>query len=145
MHDLTAAIIPAMTPAEIGKVQQLEDILLQHPQIQIPIEQTLHAGLYARTARIPAGGLITGALIKLDTLLIVSGTTTVFIGNRTLQLQGHNVLQASAGRKQAFLAHTNLVLTMLFATHAATVEEAEQQFTDDHHRLTTRREQACQA
>jgi hypothetical protein len=134
-----------MLPAEVAKVQELEKLMLQQPQIAVQITHTLHAGLYARTACIPAGVMITGALIKVNTVLIVSGDTTVFIGNRTMRLHGYHVLQASAGRKQAFIAHAELHLTMLFATDAATVEEAEAQFTEEHGRLSTRKADSCQA
>ncbi len=45
---------------------------------------------------------------------------------------------ASAGRKQAYIAHKDTFLTMSFKTNAKTVEEAEAEFTDDHERLMSR-------
>lgn len=117
--------------AVIARVEQLEQQLLLLPQIEIRTEHVIHAGLYARTVTIPAGVAITGALIKRATLLIVNGDVTVSGGAEPFRIQGYNTLPASAGRKTAWYAHTDTNLTMLFATNARTVAEAEREFTDD--------------
>ena len=44
---------------------------------------------------------------------------------RATDLCGYHVIPASAGRKQVFVAHADTDLTMLFPSHAATVEDAE--------------------
>lgn len=133
-----AAQLPAMAPADIDKVRALEAEVLQAPQVDIPTRHVLHGGMYARTIRIPAGVLLTGALIKIPTVLVLDGDVTVFVGTKTIRLEGRHVLPASAGRKQAFLAHADTELTMLFPTHATTVEEAEAEFTDEADRLMSR-------
>lgn len=112
--------------------------MLAMPQIHIPTSHVFHAGTYARTIRIPAGAALTGALIKIPTMLIVSGQVTVFIGGETLELCGYHVIPASAGRKQAFIAHADTDLTMIFPTKATTVEQAENEFTDEAHLLFSR-------
>lgn len=131
--------LPAMAEADIGKVRALEQAIAAGPQIDIPITHTLHAGVYARTARVPAGAMITGALIKIPTVLVINGDATIFIGEGSIRLAGHHVLSAQAGRKQVFLAHAETYLTMVFPTHAATVEEAEAEFTDEVDLLQTRK------
>jgi hypothetical protein len=55
-------------------------------------------------------------------------------------LEGYNVFSAAAGRKMAFVALSNTSMTMLFATQAKTVAEAEAEFTDEVDMLMTRRE-----
>ncbi|MGL4680420.1 MAG: hypothetical protein ACRCWC_13690, partial [Plesiomonas shigelloides] len=133
MSDLILAqnCIPAMSDESVAKVRALESEAMQQPQVQIETIHTLHAGTYARTIMIPAGVMITGALIKIPTTLIVSGECMVFIGGDTIKLVGYNVLPASANRKQAFLAVTDTWLTMMFKTAATTVEDAEHEFTDE--------------
>ncbi len=110
-------------------------------QILIPTTHHFHAGLYARTIRIPKGVVITGALIKISTMLIVSGHASVFVGGDVIDLRGYNVLPASAGRKQVFLAHVDTDLTMIFPSRAATVDEAEAEFTDETDLLMSRDQQ----
>lgn len=136
-----AETLPAMTGEAIDKVRKAEASALELPQIDLPIQHNLHAGMYARTVTVPAGMVITGALIKIPTLLIVDGHCDVFTGAETVVLEGRHVIQASANRKQAFLAHTDTHLTMLFPTSATTVEQAENEFTDEADMLQTRRPQ----
>jgi len=135
----TRPVIPAMSAGAIRAVRALEERVLTLPQVPIETRHVLHAGMYARTVCIPAGVLITGAHITIPTLLIVSGHATLFIGEDDAELQGYAVVPASAGRKQAIYAHRDTLLTMLFPTAARTVEEAEEEFTDEPERLGSRR------
>lgn len=135
------AALPSMTPRAIGQVARLEEANLARDQVDMPTDHVLHAGLYARTILVPAGTLFTGALVKIPTLLVVTGEAMVWTGNdKPLHLAGHNVVPAAAGRKQAFLAMSDMALTMIFATEAGTVDEAERAFTDEHDRLASRRD-----
>ncbi|WP_369952278.1 hypothetical protein [Ralstonia syzygii] len=131
--------IPAMSDDEVDQVRRLERALLSGgAQVELPTSHVLHAGMYSRTVHIPADIVLTGALIKVATLLIVSGDATVFVGSESVRLRGYHVLPASAGRKQAFIAHAETALTMLFPTRAQTVEEAETEFTDEANLLLSR-------
>jgi hypothetical protein len=132
------ASIPTMSREAIDRVRQLEEETLQMPQVDIATHHVIHGGLYARTICVPAGVLLTGAEIKRPTVLIVSGHAHVTLDGDTVRLEGYHVLPASAGRKQAFLAVEDTMLTMLFPTCAQSVEEAEAQFTDDADRLMSR-------
>lgn len=136
--DATRPRFPAMSDEAVGKVRELEERALTAPQVEVETWHVLHAGMYARTIRIPAGVVLTGALIKRATLLVFHGHASVFIGDGEIELAGHHVIPASAGRKQAFIAHAVTDLTMLFPTTAATVEEAEAEFTDEADRLLSR-------
>lgn len=131
--------IAAMSAQAIDKVRRLEAVTRELPQVEIATHHVLHGGLYARTIRIPAGVLLTGAFIRVPTLLIVDGCVTVNTGDEPVTLAGRNVLAASAKRRQAFLAHTDTTLTMVFATQAQTVAEAEEEFTDEAHLLMSRK------
>lgn len=138
MSDIVTAGIPTMAIAAIGKVQALEKALAAHPQISLETDHVLHGGQYARTIMIPAGCVITGALIKIATTLVVSGDCTVYVGDDTIRLTGYRVIAAGAGRKQAFIAHADTYLTMVFPTDAQTIEQAEDEFTDEAHLLLSR-------
>jgi hypothetical protein len=141
MSDLVPASpsIPAMSDQAIAKVRAFEDFSLAHlPQDQVGTDHLFHAGVYARTITLQPDCHLTGALIKLATVLIVSGDADVYIGGKALELRGYNVIPAGAGRKQFIIARTVVHLTMLFATDAKTVDEAEQAFTDEYDRLFSR-------
>jgi len=131
--------IPPMSDTCIDKVRQLEEMNSVAPQIFIPTSHLLHGGLYSRTIKIPAGVLLTGALIKIATTIIVSGNIVAYIGDGVLELDGYNIIPASANRKQAFVANTDTYMTMIFPTLAETVEEAEKEFTDEVDMLSSRK------
>lgn len=136
----TTEQIAPMSPAAVAKVRALESAALQRPQVPIETLHTFHAGLYARTITIPAGVLLTGALIKIPTLLIFNGDAIVYGEGGGQRLTGYHVLSASAGRKQAFCALADTQLTMVFATDALTVEAAEAEFTAEAELLLSRRD-----
>lgn len=142
MVDLTTVPrvrMPAMSEQAIDNVRSLEQAILERRQRAIPTEHVLHGGMYYRTICIPAGVVITGAEIKVATVLIVVGDVTVFVGDSEFRVSGHERVPASAGRKVGFYAHADTWLTMIFPTGAKTVEEAESQFTDEAERLWSRR------
>lgn len=131
--------IPAMSNQAIEKVRKFEAEVLKLPQVNIATYHVLHAGMYARTVMIPAGCTITGALIKVATVLIVAGHAKVFLDNETAEMEGYNVLAASANRKQAFFAIKDTWLTMLFPSKAKTVFDAENEFSAEADLLMSRK------
>lgn len=141
MNGLVAAEsrIPAMTAQAIDKVRELEAITRELPQVEIATDHVLHGGMYARTICIPAGVLLTGVFIRVPTVLVFEGNATVNAGDEPVTLVGYHVLAASAHRRQAFVAHADTRLTMVFATQAKSVAEAEAEFTDEAHLLFSRK------
>ncbi len=136
---LLQARIPAMTPSDIDKVRRFEAHAMEEEQVAIGTLHLLHGGMYARTIRIPAGVKLTGALIKIATILVVSGDALVFMGDSAVRITGYNTLAASANRKQAFVALVDTDLTMIFPSQAVSVAEAEDQFTDEADMLFSRK------
>ncbi len=141
MTDLTVDSpgIPTMSAAAIDKVCHIESVLMAQPQCKIATHHVLHGGLYARTIRMEAGCVLAGALIKINTTLIISGAVTAYVDGRGVDFFGYNVIPASAGRKQVFYAHIDTDMTMLFPTDAFSVEEAEEEFTDETDALFSRK------
>lgn len=137
--------IPAMRPEAIDRVYQIEAENLARPQTDLRFEHRLHAGVYARTMIVPelAEGkacLITAALIRVPTLLISQGDALVYVGeDAPYRLTSHQIIEAAAGRKTAYVAASGFRLTMIFATSAQTVEEAEEEFTAEAHMLQSRK------
>ena len=135
----TEHYLPTMPDEALAKVRALEAEIERAPQVEIAIDDWLHAGVYARTAYLPAGIVMTGAEIKCATLLMITGDVIVFRGSDAVRLSGSHTIKAEAGRKSVFVAHADTTITMIFATNAATVEEAENEFTNEAHRLQSRK------
>lgn len=139
MNNLTITPIPAMSDDNINKVYELENYTSTQEQINIETSHILHAGVYSRTIKVPAGVMITGTLIKIPTILIVSGEVDVYIGNFKITINGYKVFPCAAHRKQVFVAKGDTYITMLFSTTASNVKDAEEEFTDEPHLLQTRK------
>lgn len=134
--------LAGMSAAAVTNVARLEDETAKLPQVQIATQHAFHGGMYARTIVIPRGVLLTGALIKIPTLLIISGDAVVYTEDGPIRFSGYHVMLGGAGRKQAFMALSDTTLTMLFPTAATTVEQAEAEFTDETDKLFSRRDNA---
>lgn len=141
MSDLTTVgqTLPASRNLDaLARVQEF--MLAETPQIPIRTEHVIHGGMYARTIRLQPGTLICGCHYIVPTMLVVNGTARVYVADGWMDMAGYNVLPASSGRKQLFLAITEVEITMLFATSAKTVQEAENEFTDEADLLVSRRD-----
>ena len=125
--------------------RRLEAENLARPQTELRFEHYFHAGVDARTMIVPElppgqSCLITSALIRVPTLLVSEGDALLYVGEEVpVSLTGYQVIEAAAGRKVAYLAQSGYRLTMIFATSASTVEEAEEEFTGEAHMLQSRR------
>lgn len=142
-HELTVnpdLALSATSPESLAKIDLLQGLLLDTPQLPLETAHVLHAGVYARTIRMPAETVLTGALIKIPTLLVVSGVANVWTDQGWLRLSRYTVLPGMAGRKQIFVARTAVDMTMMFPTQAKTVDEAEREFTDEYELLMSRRQ-----
>lgn len=133
MNDIaecTTALVP--TSAEmLAKLRAIDAEMLALPQTEITIDHLIHGGMYARTAHVPADTIVSGALVRRATVLVLQGDVTVFTGCDSVRLTGYHVLPGSAGRKQLFRTHTETHMTMVLPSDAQSVDEAEHEFTNE--------------
>ena len=135
----TADLSP-FDPSTDAQIKSLCSVLERDfPQAKIETEHLFHAGMYARTVWMPAGSVVVGARIKIQTILILNGHVRMKTGENWEELAGYCVLSGAAGRRGIVVVLEDTVATMIFPTNAKTVEEAEQQFTDEFEELGTRK------
>lgn len=127
-----------MTLETLNRVRLLERLNLERPQIPVVTHHLIHAGMYFRTILLPTDSILTGALIKIATVLIVSGDVGIYTGEHVVRWRGYHVLPASPHRKQVMIAYADTNLTMGFPTKAGSVEAAEAEFTDEAEMLFSR-------
>ncbi len=125
----------AATPAQVAA---LEDQLLVLPQVQIDTTHVIHGGMCARTIQIPAGIMLTGALLNHDNICVVHGDISVTTDEGTQRLTGYHVLPASAGRKRAGVTHGDTWWTMVWRTDETDLAEIEDAMTPESDRLQSR-------
>lgn len=133
MNPLTVASPALVAPdaRTLAALRDLDTAMRQYPQAEITVDHLIHGGMYARTAHVPADTLVSGALLRRATVLVLHGDVTVFTGAESVRLTGYHVLPGSAGRKQLFRTHAETVMTMVLPSAALCVEEAEHEFTDE--------------
>lgn len=120
-------------------IREFEQQVLSCPQVQIETQHVFHAGMYSRTIFLPAGTVLTGAFIVIPTILILSGDIVVYGQEGSRRFTGYNVLCGSSDRKQVGYAIGDSYATMIFPTKATTIEEAEEEFTDEAAGLMSRK------
>ena len=128
MGGMENAITTRMTgasPAWQAKVASVAAELERHESIPIEVEQHLHAGVYTRTGCQKAGTVVTTALIKVPTQLIISGHCRIYCERDVFDVRGFKVLEGLAGRQMIVYAYEDTWMTCAFATEAPSVEEAE--------------------
>ena len=141
---MTAALqsrseLPPTTAAGIAEVKALEAFNETMPPADVPTDHFIHAGCYVRTCRIAAGVLLTSALIKVPTVVIISGDVVIRTDGESHRVTGYTVLRGMAGRKVAYHALQDTTITMVYATRNAIPEDCEPEFTDEYEHLLTRR------
>jgi hypothetical protein len=123
--------VPTMSRVAIEQVRELERQILEQPQVPFTTDHVLHGGIYTRTMFMPAGVLITGALVKVPTTWTMWGDVLIGFGDNWQRFTGYAVLPCQAHRKQAGMGLIDSWVSMSFVTDADTIEEAEAAFTDD--------------
>lgn len=130
--------IPATVDAVLEATRKVEAVLKGMPQVDLETTHSLFAGIYSRTVCLPPGVMITGVLIKIPTVLTIVGDLTLTVGDHVERVKGFRLFECAPNRKQIMFAHDVSYVTMSFASDAKTVEEAEEQFTDEFENLMSR-------
>lgn len=133
------ALAPA-TPEALEWLDAVHEEILKYEQCPVHTRHLIHGGMYARTIILEPDTKMTGSIIIKPTILIVQGRTSVLSGDGRIELEGYSVLAGQSGRKQFFWTHSEVEMTMLVATSAKTVEDAENEVFGESDLLISRRE-----
>lgn len=106
----------AAVPAQHLPIYRLEAELLKLPQVDMPVEHSFCAGLYARTMHVPADTVLTGAVHRFDSFFVVRrGRLLVTTDDGLALLEPGTQLVTKAGAKRAGVALTDVVVTTYHA------------------------------
>jgi hypothetical protein len=112
-------------------ISALEMAMLQHDQVEIPVNHRFSGDIYAREITIPKGTLLTGRIHKFDHFdIMLSGDVTVSTDTgETKRLTGLNIMEGKAGKKRAGYAHED--------THWITFHSAEERDPEEMYEFLT--------
>lgn len=131
-------VIPFDQPPSRERVEQIEQLILQTPQVDLKTTHELSGGVYARTIIIPAGTVLTGAAHKKDHLNIMQGDITVSTDHGMKRMTGQHVIPTKAGYKRIGYAHEDTIWTTVCHTDLMDVEEIEAELVEEPEKLQTR-------
>ena len=126
------------TENELAAVRRVEEKLKTVKQNGMETWHVLHGGIYSRTIFLEKDQVIVGAQIKVPTTIMINGSLLISSGGESFEIKGVNIIPASKNRKQIMKATEKTSVTMCFATSAKTVEEAEEEFSDEAGNLMSR-------
>lgn len=105
---------------------RLESEILKLPQVEMPTEHSFCRGLYARTMRIPAGTVLTGAVHRDESFFVVrAGSLIVTDGGQSKTLHQGDMVVTPAGSKRAGVALTDVIVTTFHHNAAELRDPAE--------------------
>jgi len=116
MSVVTIQEMEKQVPAEHLPIYRLESELLKLPQVEMPVDHAFCNGLYARTMRIPAGTILTGAVHKEESFFLVrKGELIVTTDSGPHQLGPGDMSTSKIGTKRAGIALTEVEVTTFHA------------------------------
>lgn len=125
------------TPEETrGFIYDLENLIKQAPQIEIPVVHKFADGLYYREILIPKGTVMTGRIHKQNDLNIVYyGDMEVLTENGLRWVIGAESFPGKAGIKQFGIAHEDTLWATVHHTHLTDLDELEKELFEDEESL----------
>lgn len=121
--------IPAQPVGMRAKVNQLEALMFERPQVELPVKHYFAQGVYGRELFIPAGTLLTGKIHKYEQLNILSqGEISVLTEEGVKRVKAPFHVVSPAGTKRIAYAHTDCTWTTIHQTELRDVDEIEAHF-----------------
>ena len=122
------------------KIKALEDYALQQPQVDLQTSHVVHGGMCGRTIIIPAGTVMTGALLNKDNIIVMVGDLIVTTAEGLRRLTGYHVLPVAKGFKRAGVILQDTYWTTFVRTDKTDIRDIEDEMTDESAQLQTRRQ-----
>jgi quercetin dioxygenase-like cupin family protein len=111
----SGALAPAPTMRQ--KVEQLEASMLGLPQVHCPVAHFTAPGQIARRMEIPAGTVVTGAVHKVEHLIVIAkGRLRIVTEDGTREVAAGDVITCKPGMKNAVTALEDSTWVNVFAT-----------------------------
>lgn len=114
----------------LNSIEEMESKMMEHPQLDLPVEHLFCNGMYARKLFIPADTILTGRVHKFGYMdIMVSGDLSVAMSEGVKRLQGFNLMEGLPGRKRAGYAHKDTYWVTVHRTDVTDPEGIEDHLT----------------
>lgn len=105
------------------RVERLEAILEQAPQIECQLQHRFAPGVYMREMLVPAGAVATGAVHKTEHLTIVVGHCLLTTDDGVQEFAGYSSFVSKPGAKRAIVAIQDTVVTTVHPTEETDLDK----------------------
>jgi len=128
----------------ITEMYELEEKLLQLPQIDFQLVNRFADGLYARQVTMQKGAIVTSRIhLKEHFAFIMTGDISVWTDEDYQRFKAPCVLTTKPGTKRVLQAHEDTVWITVHACNAKTQAEAEAELTTNDPEMINRARQQC--
>ncbi len=112
------------------KLERLDEVLLQSPQVEMPVTHHFSRGVYGRELFIPKGTVLTGRIHKYSQInVLLKGDISVLTEDGIRRLRSPVVFESPAGAKRAGYAHEDTVWLTICGTHNTDTNTLEDELT----------------
>ena len=97
-------------PRTIEKIERMEEVILQHPQVELPVNHYFGQDVYVRELFFKKGTIATGRVHKFDHIsILISGHMTIWTPEKGVHdVFGPSITEVNSGMKRAGFAHTDV-------------------------------------
>lgn len=111
------------------KINAVEALMKEQPQVEIKVTHRFSHGVYAREIFIPAGTMLTGEIHKFENLNILSqGDISVMTESGVVRVQAPFTIVSPPGTKRIALAHTDCIWTTIHGTFERNIDKIKNHF-----------------
>lgn len=116
-------------PSMRERVEHLEGLVQQVPQVECPVRHHFAPGVYVREMTIPAGAVATGAVHKTEHLSMVVGHCWLTTDDGVIEVRGLHTFVSKPGAKRALHAVADTVMTTIHPTEETDLSKLVQLLT----------------
>jgi hypothetical protein len=100
----------------VKEILALENEILRHPQVELPLTHDFINGVYARSMFIRAGTVLTGAVHAFDCFSVIRyGDLIIYTEDGMKEVHAGDMIPSVAGVKRAGYAQTDTLITGFMA------------------------------
>ena len=111
-----------------AKIERIEALYLDEPQIDCPVSHVFSDGLYFRTIFMPAGTFVIGHRHRTRHLnVILQGRASVLINGEVHQVKAGQIFESDAGVKKVLFIHEDMRWGTVHVTEETDLKRLEEQ------------------
>lgn len=122
--------LSTMSGDMIEKLFAIEAVLLQMPQVEVPLRHCFGNKVYVREMTAPKGSILIGKMHKYKQVnIVIKGDISVLTEDGWKRLKSGDMFESPAGIKRAGFTHEDTVWTTICGTEETEVNKAEDELT----------------